>query len=172
MANPCKLTLFSLPYGCVRRVPQPFSLSYVLSSWNLNVFNMPPKLSTVKTVSAPRQRKPLARKPPPIPSQQRKEKLAACQENQRLIDDVVSEWYTYTLAKADDLGKRFNKKPRYFLNIFFQGGAKMVNHQEKTNAYNAFKSLKAADLNKGLYLFNHFTRLTDTVLQKETQRMS
>jgi hypothetical protein len=91
-----------------------------------------------------------------MPAQQRKEKLAARQENQRLIDEAVSEWYSYTLAKADDLGKQFNKKPRYFLDIFFQGGAKMVTHHQKTNAYNAFKSLKAAGLNEGFYSTVHF----------------
>ena len=114
---------------------------------------MPPVsvLSTIKIASAPRQRNVPAQKPPPIPSQQRKEKLAKCQENQRQIDDAVAEWYAYTLAKADDLGKRFNKKPRYFLDIFFQGGAKMVTHNNKTNAFNAFKSLKAIELNEGIY---------------------
>ena len=70
-----------------------------------------PALSTVKIASAPRQRSQSAQKPPPIPSHQRKEKIAARQENQRQIDDAVAEWYTYTLAKAEDLGKRFNKKP-------------------------------------------------------------
>ena len=73
----------------------------------------------MKTVSAPQQRMLPVQKPPPIPSQQHREKLAARQETQRLIDNAVSEWYTYILAKADDLGKRFNKKPRYFLDIFF-----------------------------------------------------
>jgi hypothetical protein len=114
---------------------------------------MPPVLSTIKIASAPRQRHAPAegRKAPPIPSHQRKEKLAVRQETQQEIDDAVAEWYQYTLAKADDLGKRFNKKPCYFLDIFFQGGAKMVTHRSKTNAFNAFKSLKAAELSEGAY---------------------
>jgi hypothetical protein len=110
-----------------------------------------PVLSTLKILSAPRQRIGPTQKPPPIPSQQRKEKLEKRQENQRQIDEAVAEWYTYTLAKADDLGKRFDKKPRYFLDIFFQGGAKMVTHYSKTNSFNAFKSLKAIELNEGLF---------------------
>lgn len=112
---------------------------------------MPPALATVQVMSAPHQRNPPTHKLPSIPSQQRKEKLAACQEKQWLIDDAVSEWYTYMLAKANNLGKCFNKKPGYFLNIFFQGAAKMVNHHQKTNACNAFISLKAADLNEGFH---------------------
>ncbi|KAJ6455347.1 hypothetical protein C8R45DRAFT_1187918, partial [Mycena sanguinolenta] len=54
------------------------------------------------------------------------------------------EWFSYTEAKAIELGKKYDKRPRYFLDIFFQGGARMVNHQEKVNPYNAFKAEKAA----------------------------
>lgn len=117
---------------------------------------MPPAtvLSTIKNLSAPRQRIAPQPKPPPIPSQQRKENLAKRQENQQQIDEAVADWYAYTLTKADDLGKRFNKKPRYFLDIFFQGGAKMVTHNNKTNAFNAFKSLKATELNEGIIYFH------------------
>jgi hypothetical protein len=117
---------------------------------------MPPAtvLSTIKNLSAPRLRTAPQQKRPPIPNHQRKENLAKRQENQRQIDEAVAEWYSYTLAKADDLGNRFNKKPRYFLDIFFQGGAKMVNHNKKTNTFNAFKSLKATELNEGIIYFH------------------
>lgn len=113
------------------------SYSFAPNSCNPRKHNleMLPALATVQVMSTPRQRNPPTHKPPPIPSQQHKEKLTAHQEKQQLIDDAVSEWYTYMLAKADDLGKCFNKKPRYFLNIFFQAGAKMVNHHQKTNTY-------------------------------------
>jgi hypothetical protein len=128
-----------------------------------------PVFSTVKNLSAPRLRKAPAHKPPPIPNQQRKANLAKRQENQRQIDDAVAEWYAYTLAKADDLGKRFNKKPRYFLDIFFQGGARMITHNNKTNAFNAFKSLKAIELNDGSYLHrSHSAPSLALHLQMET----
>ncbi|KAJ7220384.1 hypothetical protein C8J57DRAFT_1015512, partial [Mycena rebaudengoi] len=55
------------------------------------------------------------------------------------------KWFADTQAKAHELAERFQKKPRYFLDIFFQGGAHMVNHQQKVNAYNAFKSEKLAE---------------------------
>jgi hypothetical protein len=112
---------------------------------NLHKPNMPPAMPTIKLVSAPQWRNAPRQKPPPIPNHQRKEKLAARQEKQEQIDKAVSEWYTYMLAKADELGKRFDKKPRYFLDIFFQGGAKMVTHHHNTNPCNAFKSLKAME---------------------------
>ncbi|KAF8240562.1 hypothetical protein L208DRAFT_1528165 [Tricholoma matsutake] len=68
-----------------------------------------------------------------------------CQEKQAQIDNTVSEWYTYTITKADEMGKWFDKKPHHFLDIFFQGSARIVNHHNNMNAYNAFKSLKATE---------------------------
>ncbi|KAF8231537.1 hypothetical protein L208DRAFT_1205075, partial [Tricholoma matsutake] len=70
------------------------------------------------------------------------------QEKQQAIDDAVSKWYLYTITKANDLAHRFNKKPWYFLNVFFEGSAHMVNHHSKVNAHNMFKSIKAQELHK------------------------
>ncbi|KAJ6493857.1 hypothetical protein DFH09DRAFT_946910, partial [Mycena vulgaris] len=55
----------------------------------------------------------------------------------------------------------FDKKPQYFLNIFFQGGVHMVNHQEKANTYNVFKWDKANQLCEGMCLMDgrHVTDL-------------
>ncbi|KAF8228889.1 hypothetical protein L208DRAFT_1403026 [Tricholoma matsutake] len=70
---------------------------------------MPAVLSTVKSVSAPE--KSPAQKAPPIPTQQRKEKFVERQERHgRLTMVLVSDY---------KLSKRFDKKPRYFLDIFF-----------------------------------------------------
>ena len=110
---------------------------------------MPATFATIKAASAHRVRHDTTLKSAPIPAQQRQEKLEARQEKQQAIDDAVAEWFSYTIAKAEDLAQRFDKKPRYFLDIFFQGGARMVNHHSKVNAYNAFKSLKAQELNDG-----------------------
>lgn len=112
--------------------------------------------ATVNTVSTQRIRREANNKSAPIPAQQRQKKLEARKDKQEAIDDAVGEWYSYTIAKADDLAQRFNKKPRYFLDIFFQGGARMVNHQSKVNPYNAFKSLKAQELSDSKSsLFSH-----------------
>ena len=114
---------------------------------------MPTTFATIKAASTQRVRHDSSRKPAPIPAQQRQEKLEVRQEKQQAIDEVVGEWFSYTVAKANDLAQRFNKKPRYFLDIFFQGGAQMVNHHSKVNAHNAFKSLKAQELNDGDFFF-------------------
>ncbi|KAF8222542.1 hypothetical protein L208DRAFT_1186164, partial [Tricholoma matsutake] len=77
------------------------------------------------------------------------------QEKQQEIDNAVNEGYSYTIAKANDLAECFDQKPCYFLDIFFQGGTRMVNHHSKVNAHNTFKSLKAQELHKD----GHPTRL-------------
>jgi hypothetical protein len=107
---------------------------------------MPQTYTTIASVSAPRIRvnKP-AKKSAPLTSTQVKEKRDQRETRQVEIDAVVDEWHMLTNDKAYELAERFDMKPRYFLDIFFQGGAKMVHHQEKFNPYNAFKSEKAAE---------------------------
>jgi len=74
-------------------------------------------------------------------------------EKQVAINEAISEWYSYTLSKADELAEWFHKKPRYFMNLFFQGGAHTVTHWEKINPYNAFMSLKVQEINAGVHHF-------------------
>ncbi|KAJ7698301.1 hypothetical protein B0H17DRAFT_873074, partial [Mycena rosella] len=66
-------------------------------------------------------------------------------EKQAEIDAAVSEWMAFTVKTANKLAAKHDLKPRYFLDIFFQGGAYMITHQDKINAYNAFKSEKAEE---------------------------
>ncbi|KAJ6614645.1 hypothetical protein B0H10DRAFT_1694364, partial [Mycena sp. CBHHK59/15] len=89
--------------------------------------------------------KPPVKKSAPLTSTQLKEKREKRETRQAEIDAAVDDWRMYTNEKASELAERFDLKPRYFLDVFFQGGAKMVNHQEKVNPYNAFKSEKAAE---------------------------
>ncbi|KAF9470954.1 hypothetical protein BDN70DRAFT_775761, partial [Pholiota conissans] len=62
------------------------------------------------------------------------------------MENAVNDWVSYTMAKASELGARFDKKPRYFLDRFFLGGQKLIYKQTVTNSFNAFKSIKAAHL--------------------------
>ncbi|PPQ82115.1 hypothetical protein CVT25_014277 [Psilocybe cyanescens] len=75
---------------------------------------------------------------PAISAEQRKEKAKEREQTQEEIDNAVNEWFKNTIAKANELADRFNKKPRHFLDIFFHGGARMINTQEKVNPHNAF----------------------------------
>ncbi|KAJ7690882.1 hypothetical protein B0H17DRAFT_1134149 [Mycena rosella] len=105
-----------------------------------------PHTKTIAAISQPRV------KPNPAPPQAKstpaelKEKREESKKKQEKIDAAVSEWFSDTNAKAVELSREFNKKPRFFLDLFFQGGAHMVNHHEKINPYNAFKAEKAAQL--------------------------
>ncbi|KAF8164963.1 hypothetical protein B0H34DRAFT_687201 [Crassisporium funariophilum] len=101
--------------------------------------------STIQAASSTRVRH-TQHKAAPIPAKQRKEKAAVREKNQEAIDEAVDEWFASTMSKANELAAQFNKKPRYFLDIFFHGGARMVHHHEKVNAHNAFVSLKAQEL--------------------------
>ncbi|KAJ6472628.1 hypothetical protein C8R45DRAFT_786362, partial [Mycena sanguinolenta] len=82
----------------------------------------------------------------PLTTEQQKEKRLARELKQARIDAKVQEWMEYTNGLATSMGEEFDMKPRYFLDIFFQGGAHMIKHQEVVNPYNAFKSFKAAEL--------------------------
>ncbi|KAJ7848496.1 hypothetical protein B0H14DRAFT_2583013 [Mycena olivaceomarginata] len=77
----------------------------------------------------------------PNTAQEVKEKCEASQETQAAIDAEVVDFMTYAMTKAATLGKHFDKSTRYFLDMFFQGGAHLVNHQEKINLFNAFTKL-------------------------------
>jgi hypothetical protein len=108
---------------------------------------MPPVYSTLSAASSMRMRNAPVKKSgsAPLSAEEIKRKATARAEKQEKIDAAVDEWREYTNRIAHDLAEQFDMKPRYFFDIFFQGGAHMVNHQEKINPYNAFKSEKAAE---------------------------
>jgi len=108
--------------------------------------------TTVKSISSTRRRTRDDQQPnrkPSAPLRQRQEKAEERHRKQEEQDLAVSEWHASTLTKANELGERFGKKPRYFLDQFYSGGARMVHHHEKVNPHNAFKSLKARELRDG-----------------------
>ncbi|KAJ6535302.1 hypothetical protein B0H10DRAFT_2246619 [Mycena sp. CBHHK59/15] len=102
-------------------------------------------MKTIQAVSAPCLNQVPSQKHTPITAQEAKEKHEASQETQAAINTEVADFMTYATTKASTLGKRFDKSTRFFLDMFFQGGAHLVNHQEKVNVFNAFQSEKAAE---------------------------
>lgn len=127
----------------------PFQINFPRCFSFLKLFRPMPTFTTVKSASSQRVRSSTD-KTPPVPYQQQKENAEKRHAKQDDINNAVNEWFTYTLGKANELAERFDKKPQYFLDIFFQGGARMVNHHSKTSAYNAFISLKAKEVNAGI----------------------
>ncbi len=92
---------------------------------------------------------PRASAKPSRPKSQVDESASRRKEENDAIEGAVDEWMASTLAKAAELADRFDKKPRYFLDRFFLGGQKLIYKQSVTNAFNAFKSIKAAELRAG-----------------------
>ena len=82
----------------------------------------------------------------PLTDAQCKERSAASQKCQEEIDEAVHDWKATTLTLVTDLACCFNKKPWYFLNLFFQGDVHLVDKQMKVNPHNAFLSMKAQEL--------------------------
>ncbi|PPQ75355.1 hypothetical protein CVT25_005593, partial [Psilocybe cyanescens] len=110
-------------------------------------FRMPSSLTslTVQSGSTARIRNTTG-KASSLTVHQRKEKAIEREKTQQEVDEAVNEWFNNTMAKANELAERFNKKPRYFLDIFFHGGARMVNTREKVNPHSAFLSMKSQEL--------------------------
>ena len=108
---------------------------------------MPFAKSSAKSLRLPysRKRHTVSRRAP-LTDAQRKERSAASHKRQAEIDEAVRDWKASTLTLATDLARRFNKKPRYFLDLFFQGGVHLVHKHKKVNPHNAFLSMKAQEL--------------------------
>lgn len=95
-----------------------------------------------------RERKAPTTKAAPLTTEEKKDKATHREKKQAEIDAEVDAWFSYTMAKVDELSARFNKKPRYFHDMFFHGGAHLV-RERKTNPWNAFMSKKADEVNGG-----------------------
>ncbi|KAJ7016731.1 hypothetical protein C8F04DRAFT_980722 [Mycena alexandri] len=106
---------------------------------------MPSTFATVTVASQPHLRFTEPKKRAPLGPEQKRERKEARETKQERIDAEVSKWFASTMALAEKLALDFDLKPKYFHDIFFQGGARMVMHQQKLNPYNAFKSEKAAE---------------------------
>ena len=98
----------------------------------------------------------------PLSDAQKKVRSAASRKRQEDIDDTVREWKASTLTLAKELARRFNKKERYFLDLFFQSGVHLVRKQTKVNAHNAFLSMKAQELRESAssHSFSSYLLLT------------
>jgi len=79
----------------------------------------------------------------PLTAEQKKKKKALREQRQFEIDQECHLFFSQAAAKAEELSQRFGKKPRYFLDLFFQGGAKMITVRPKGNAWNAFIAREA-----------------------------
>ena len=82
----------------------------------------------------------------PLTDVQRKERAASNSLRQAQINEAVEAWKQSTLNTAADLANRFDKKERYFLDLFFQAGTHLVHQHKKVNAHNAYLHMKAEEM--------------------------
>lgn len=92
---------------------------------------------------APRTERPKA---VPLTDQQKEERNARRRERDSDIDNCLNDWFENTLSLADRLAEKYDMKPRYFLDKMFYGGACLVNTHQRTNAWNAFVSVKTGEM--------------------------
>jgi hypothetical protein len=110
---------------------------------------------TINAAARSRERKGPTTKAAPLTAEQRKEKREAHDETAQVIAADVGAWYSSTMAKVEELAEKYHKKPRYFLDLFFHGGARLVN-ERGTTAWNAFLSKKADEVNRGKSMLSAF----------------
>jgi hypothetical protein len=117
---------------------------------------MPGQHTTIAALSQPYIRHSEPKPRAKLTNADKMEKRVQREEKQAKIDAAVGAWFSATCAKATELAEEFGHDQRYFLDIFFQGGARMVNQQEEINPYNAFKSIKAAECREGGCCYSFF----------------
>ncbi|KAJ7740451.1 hypothetical protein DFH07DRAFT_751617 [Mycena maculata] len=106
---------------------------------------MPTAFAIITIESHPKARHGESKKHPPLTAEKHKENQEKHEEKQDGIDQALAVWWEGSVALANDLSTRYKQKPKYFLEMMFQGGARMVNSQSKINPYNAFRAEKAAE---------------------------
>lgn len=98
----------------------------------------------------PRQRHGVPKPCVPVPQEQRAQRQERNQQRNADMDGAMLAWESYTLSKAEELADRFDKTPRYFLDLFFQAGTRLASRHEKVNGFNAFKSKRMAEMRAGM----------------------
>ena len=88
----------------------------------------------------------------PLAPAERKRWREATQLNTAALDTEIEEWFQFTMAKVQELGKHFNHRPRWILDKMFYRGAH-IKQANRTNVWNAWASQLCEKLNAG----KHYT---------------
>ncbi|KAF7371510.1 hypothetical protein MVEN_00005800 [Mycena venus] len=107
-----------------------------------------PSFSTIASASHARMRINNAPRPKAVPltTAEQSAKREEREERKAYTDTIIQEWRNITYTMAQKLAKKYDRDEKYYLELFFQGGAHMIKHQEVINPYNAFKHEKAAEV--------------------------
>ena len=83
-----------------------------------------------------------------VSPEERRRRREATQQNTAALDTAIEQWFQLTMSTAQELGKRFNHRPRWILDKMFYCGAQ-VKKKNKTNAWNAWASKMCEKVNTG-----------------------
>jgi hypothetical protein len=129
---------------------------------------------TLKGLACHQRRPSGQRKSAPLTKEQKVQRAAKAACTKLTLAQGIADWHANTQLEAEELAQKLGKSKRYVLNAMFQDGAQMVNAREKTNAFNAFKSIRLAQINEGKYCydflctFRELTVLIERSNQNET----
>ncbi|KAL0567628.1 hypothetical protein V5O48_014361 [Marasmius crinis-equi] len=104
-----------------------------------------PKTYTINQSSINPRPRHSKSQPPKLTKEQREHLNLERKKKNEAIKSEVEQWLKDTLQKADDMVKLYGRSRRYLLDMFFQGGVKLVRPRNKPNAYNAFKWWKSRE---------------------------
>ncbi|THG93298.1 hypothetical protein EW026_g7903 [Hermanssonia centrifuga] len=93
--------------------------------------------------------KQLAKNQNPLTGEQKKLLTKERQRKQAEIDDDVDALFDQIEQRTKELGEKYGRKQRYFLDRIFNGGVKAVNGS-KTSAFNAWAHFKCEQVNEDL----------------------
>ncbi|EEB89385.1 hypothetical protein MPER_12518, partial [Moniliophthora perniciosa FA553] len=82
----------------------------------------------------------------PMTQSQRKEKIKEGEKRRNDIKADMKLLYSDLEIRCQALADKYDKKPRYFRDLFFQGGVRLMKSQKKTNKFNAWKHVKSHEL--------------------------
>ena len=106
----------------------------------------------VASAICPRQRSSTTRPHIPIPAEQRAQRSEINRERREEVYAGIAAWETYTLSKAEELGERFNKHPRYFLDLFYQATSRLTSRHEKPNGFNVYKCKQMSEMRESMLI--------------------
>ena len=137
--------------ACHRTSPSAFPPSAIPpSAPSPTMARCPPRINFVvnrqRINKVSRRRRTYIRRP--LAPAERKRRREATQLNTAALDTAIEEWFQFTMAKAQELGKHFNHHPRWILDKMFYRGAH-IKKANRTNAWNAWASQLCEWLNAG-----------------------
>ncbi|EEB97698.1 hypothetical protein MPER_02933, partial [Moniliophthora perniciosa FA553] len=86
----------------------------------------------------------------PMTAAQRNERKNRCDKRRDELKKDMQALNAEFELRCATLSQKYGRKERYFKDMFFQGGTRVLRQQKKVNRYNAWKYVKSHDLRESL----------------------